>query len=359
MFKNLFIFCFILSISFIGIHSEENEELLSKLTIIKVSGELKEHQRQQIISLSFIPPIKLNPKNLTDLELKKEGKSYNPETKCFESEVTSKGTLIKCKLDLSDISYGTYEINSFNYKKQNYLSKARIDIIKSNRKISDIKLINYRTETKIIEYQSSRQTIYIEFDSQVNYNIINFIEIQSNKRKRYFINTECHIDNNNEIYCLAYFNVKGGEYKIMSVLYGDEIIILSRDLFINIEENIAHLTKAYQYYSGDINNSKHSCIRFFFDNTIEKNYGYFTEFSFTNVKTRKIYKSYDFRRLFGSTGRGDQDDYIFDLHEIPPGDYYVGYVYKLRSYHSNVKIKIEPVQKIDLSKIYQDYDFED
>ena len=117
MFKNLFIFCFILSISFIGIHSEENEELLSKLTIIKVSGELKEHQRQQIISLSFIPPIKLNPKNLTDLELKKEGKSYNPETKCFESEVTSKRTLIKCKLDLSDISYGTYEINSFNYKK--------------------------------------------------------------------------------------------------------------------------------------------------------------------------------------------------------------------------------------------------
>ena len=88
-------------------------------------------------------------------------------------------------------------------------------------------------------------------------------------------------------------------------------------------------------------------------------YGYFTEFSFTNVKTGKIYKSYDFRRLYGSNGRSNQDDYIFDLHEVPPGDYYVGYVYKLRSYHSKVKIKIEPVQKIDLSKIYQDYDFDD
>jgi hypothetical protein len=51
---------------------------------------------------------------------------------------------------------------------------------------------------------------------------------------------------------LAYFNVKGGEYKIMSVSYGDEIIIPSRDLFINIEENIAHLKEAYQYYSGVI-----------------------------------------------------------------------------------------------------------
>ena len=73
-------------------------------------------------------------------------------------------------------------------------------------------MINYWTKTKIIEYQSLRQTIYIEFDSQVNYNRINFIEIQSNKRKRYIINTECHIDNN-EIYCLAYFNVKGGNIK--------------------------------------------------------------------------------------------------------------------------------------------------
>ena len=114
MFSKLFIFCFILSISFISIHSEENKELLSKLAIIKVRGELKEHQRQQIISLSFIPSNKLNPKNLTDLEFKKEGKSYKAETKCFESEVTSKGTLVKCKLDLSDISYGTYKINSFN-----------------------------------------------------------------------------------------------------------------------------------------------------------------------------------------------------------------------------------------------------
>ena len=219
-------------------------------------------------------------------------------------------------------------------------------------------MINCTTKSKIIEYESERGAIYIEFNSQVNLNRINFIEIQSNKRKRYIINTECHLDNN-EIYCLAYFNVKGGEYKIMSVSYGDEIINPNRDLFFNIEENIAHLKEAYQYYSGVINNSKHSCIRFFFDNNIELDYGFFTEFSFTNVKTGKIYKSYDFRRLYGSNGRSNQDDYIFDLHEVPPGDYYVGYVYKLRSYHSKVKIKIEPVKKIDLSKIYQDYDFDD
>ena len=82
-------------------------------------------------------------------------------------------------------------------------------------------MINCTTKSKIIEYESERGAIYIEFNSQVNLNRINFIEIQSNKRKRYIINTECHLDNN-EIYCLAYFNVKGGEYKIISVSYGDE-----------------------------------------------------------------------------------------------------------------------------------------
>ena len=46
MLSKLFIFCFILSLSFISTLSEENKELLSKLAIIKVRGELKEHQRQ-------------------------------------------------------------------------------------------------------------------------------------------------------------------------------------------------------------------------------------------------------------------------------------------------------------------------
>ena len=49
----------------------------------------------------------------------------------------------------------------------------------------------------------------------------------------------------------------------MSVLYGDEIINPNRELFINIEENIAHLKNAYQYYSVDINSSRLSCIRLF------------------------------------------------------------------------------------------------
>jgi hypothetical protein len=153
-------------------------------------------------------------------------------------------------------------------------------------------------------------------------------------------------------------NIKGGKYKILYVSYGDTIIKTKNedDLFLNVRDNIINLKQAYNYYGGVFTNSRHNIILFKFDDTCENDYGYFTEFSFTNVNTGKTYESNDFRRVYGSTGYSQSDQYIFDFHEFPPGDYYINYAYKRRRYNTKIKITIEPIQIVDLSKIYQDLD---
>lgn len=260
---------------------------------------------------------------------------------------------VKCNLDLAELSFGTYKISSFTYKKRIYSSKAIIKILRYKSKVSEIKLINFEA-LKIIEYKG-QQSVKLVFDHEFDYRNINHIQIQSESKKKYNLVARCSTYENKLYFSADYF-VKGGKYKLVYVSNGEEIITSDKDYFFDIQENIVHLTQAYNYYGADITNSRHNLIRFFFDINIEKDYGYFTEFSFTNVETGKTYVSYDFRRLYGSTGSSNQDDYIFDFHKFPPGEYYINYVYKLRSYHSKIKIRIEPVKEVDLSRIYRDRD---
>ena len=96
------------------------------MTIIKASGDLKENQKQKILTLSIFPPFRIKPENLTNIELEKGGKSYKPKTKCFHSEYVHDKTLIKCELDLSGISSGTYIINSFFIKKKCILVELKL-----------------------------------------------------------------------------------------------------------------------------------------------------------------------------------------------------------------------------------------
>ena len=124
----------------------------NETTIIKASGDLKENQIEQIITLSIFPPFRIKPEYLTNIELEKGGKNYKPKTKCFHSEKVHDETLIKCELDLSGISSGTYIINSFFYKKKMYFSRAKIEILQSDKKISNIKLINI-VDNNIYEYR--------------------------------------------------------------------------------------------------------------------------------------------------------------------------------------------------------------
>lgn len=352
MSNNLSIFFLILVLSFICTFEDDNLESFPKLVIKRAYGDLKELQNQETITLSFVFSLKLNPKNLTNLVLSKDGKDYKPETKCFETEKRSDQTLVKCKLDLSELSHGTYKITSFTYKKRVYYSKAKIKILKYKKIISNIKLINIEA-SKILEYK--HESLKLLFDREFDYGNINHIQIQSESKKKYKLKAHCYTYDN-KLYCDVDFFVKGGKYKLVYVSNGEEIITSDKDFFFDIQEDIVHLTDAFNYYGADITNSRHNLIRFFFDQNIEKDYGYFTKFSFTNVETGKTYDSYDFRRLYGTNGQSNQDDYIFDFHKFPPGEYYINYVYKLRSYHSKIKIRIEPVKEVDLSRIYIDRD---
>jgi hypothetical protein len=226
--------------------------------------------------------------------------------------------------------------------------------LKSDKKISNIKLINI-VDNYIYEYRKW-QTLKLNFDKEVEVDKLNFIEIISNTEKRYKIIIKCYIYNN-ELSCSSDISVKGGKYKINYVSYGDEIIKTKDELFLNIKDNIINLQSVYNCYGGSITNSRHNIICVSFDENCENDYGYFTEFSFTNVKTHKTYYSYDYRRVHdGATGYSSSEQFIFDFHEFEPGDYYINYVYKLRRYNTKFKINIEPLKPVDLSKIYQDLD---
>ena len=98
----------------------------NEMTIIKASGDLKENQIEQIITLSIFPPFRIKPEYLKNIELEKGGKNYKPKTKCFHSEKVHDETLIKCELDLSGISSGTYIINSFFIKKKCILVELKL-----------------------------------------------------------------------------------------------------------------------------------------------------------------------------------------------------------------------------------------
>jgi hypothetical protein len=53
-----------LILSLVYIYAEEDLEVSSKITVIKALGELRENQRQQMITLSIKPSFKLNPQNI-------------------------------------------------------------------------------------------------------------------------------------------------------------------------------------------------------------------------------------------------------------------------------------------------------
>ena len=66
-----------------------------------------------------------------------------------------------------------------------YFSRAKIEILKSDKKISNIKLINI-VDNNIYEYRKW-QTLKLNFDKEIEVDRLNFIEIISNTEKRYKI----------------------------------------------------------------------------------------------------------------------------------------------------------------------------
>ena len=159
---------------------------------MKAFGELRENQRQQMITLSIVPSFKLNPHNITNLEFARDGKYYKPKTKCFKAEYVLGETLVKCELDLSEISVGTYIISSFYYQKKIYHSKAKVEVLEQEKKVSDIKLINIEEIYSIYEYRK-RQSIKLSFDNGVDIEKLNFIEIESDNKKniKFLLNAIC------------------------------------------------------------------------------------------------------------------------------------------------------------------------
>ena len=72
--------------TFISSKEETKEENQIAIIIDKAYGSLTEYEKDQNIILQMIPPVEINPKNFTKLELKIGYKTYQIPTICDKAQ---------------------------------------------------------------------------------------------------------------------------------------------------------------------------------------------------------------------------------------------------------------------------------
>lgn len=81
---------------------------------------------------------------------------------------------------------------------------------------------------------------------------------------------------------------------------------------------------------------------------------YFRRFFFINIKTNKNY-DIDFKYYTNLNAIHRGIKMMFDLHKLPPGEYFVNFEYKRRIYNTKYKIVIIKAKRLEISELYYDY----
>ena len=218
-----------------------------------------------------------------------------------------------------------------------------------NKKYSDIQLINVSSNVK--EYNEGFNFIEFSFDKEIYIKNLKNLIFSDKNNKIHITRLENCKEIDNKIECHIDLFVRSGTYKIINLLYGNELIKTKGNLFFNVKEDILELKSAYNYISGfGIQNDKFNIIHFQFENIAYPKY--FSSFLFKNEKTNKIYKV-DYKFLFNNGG-SVSEQCIFDFTKLPPGDYYISYIYKRKIQNTNKKIRIEQFKKINECDLYPD-----
>ena len=219
----------------------------------------------------------------------------------------------------------------------------------NNKKYSDIKLIN--VISNVIEYHDNYNSIEFNFDADYIFiqNLKN-LKYSDKYNKIYVTKLENCREKNNNIVCGTNLFIRAGNYKIINLSYGDELIKTKGDLFFAVKEDILELQKAYPYTGSGIHNDKFNVVHLQFENIAYTKY--FSSFLFKNVRTNKIYNA-DYKFLFDNGG-SVSEPCIFDFKNLPPGEYYISYIYKRKIQNTNIKIKIEPFKLKNEYDLYPD-----
>lgn len=336
-------YIFLLFLFFTSISNYVNSE---DIKIEEAFGNLKEYNKEQIISFKISPSI--DPNELSNIEITKDKEKFQLKTTCFLDNQYSEEDLIKCYLDLSKISFGTYKVINFNYKNIKYSTNILFEIYEDESQGTlDIQLTGISEDLR--EYQES-QNFELFFSKSIKQpsRIIRMKYINQNNKK-YSVPIRCsRIEYSTVSYsCLGDFHNKVGKYKILNILYYNETneyvnINTNKDLYFNIKEDILELKRVY----GEAHNEKFNILGLIFKNNAYRKY--FSQFFLRSVKENKDF-NVDFKFVNTYNGGSSDEKIMIDLSKIPLGEYYVNFIYKRHVHINTAVINIEQVENIDIS----------
>ena len=225
-----------------------------------------------------------------------------------------------------------------------------IEILEKNKKYSNIKLINVTSNIK--EYHDNYNSIEFYFDTDYIFiENLKYFQFSDKNNKIYLFKLENCKSKNNNVECHPNLFIRSGIYKIINILYGDKLIKTKGNIYFTVKEDILVLEKVYSYLADfGIHNDKFNVLHLQFENIAYPKY--FSSFLFKNEKTNKIY-NVDYKFFFNNGG-SVSEQCIFDFRKLPPGDYYISYIYKRKLQNTNKKIKIEQFKLLNECDLYPD-----
>jgi len=312
----------------------------NKISIIGTYGNLIEYEKNQ--QLLFVISNEINADDFKYFELLKGDKIYSQNTKCIKKNHLYL-YVINCTLDLSNLSFGKYKLQSFYYKNAKYDSNKTIEIFENNFNIiSDITLESFSGNIK--EYQES-QNFGLYFSDRIQTpSRLKRMKIINEKSKKFNINLACNQEEHSYIgiKCISDFPLKVGNYQIINLLYYNsngvyEIINPSENITFLINEDVLTLKRV----AGEPHNEKFNLLELIFK---EECYSkYFSKFFLRNVNSNEDY-NLDYKFVDINKDRSVKS-ILFDLSEIPIGEYYVNFEYKRHIHINDATINIEEVKK--------------
>jgi hypothetical protein len=237
------------------------------------------------------------------------------------------------------------------FTNKNKSNNVTIEIIEGEKEItisSDIKLINVSSNIK--EYHDCYRSFEFSFDKDLaTYYLKNF-KYSDEKKKIHTAKLEECKKINNIIKCNTDLSIKSGTYKIINLLYNDKLIKTKGNIYFTVKEDIIPIERAFDYTGTGVHNDKFNILGLQFENIAYPKY--FSAFLFTNSITHKIY-NVDYKFMHSNGGSVSQVC-IFDFRKLPPGSYYISFIYKRKMQNTKQKIIIEPFIKLNECDLYPD-----
>ena len=342
-----------------------NFENTIEMKILNVSGELFEYKRGQILNI-FINLKKdlFNAeeiKNITLLSLNKS-KLYIANTECHYKAyyINANITNIYCYLDLTKVPKGVYLINHFYYQTKKINDRNTLLNIKEEQKKGN------KTEIPKLIYVNSSAYEYMDYQNislyfntnDFNYNLINCFAIYKNQTV-FNVSLDCLGKiYNNSAFCLANLkNINSGKYNIIYYVYNNILINVMENISFYVykkNKTIEEDLKLISIYGVAYSNTN-SLFKLIFNKDVNVNY--FSRFYLTDIKPYLSY-AYYLNFSFYKNEYNKSVDCLFDFKRVPIGSYLLNFIYKNKTYPTNLTLTVKETEIIaenDLLDVYSNF----